>query len=121
MRKLIPSNIYFIFKSFVLLLIINFVFRLTLLLLNVNLAQNANTYDIFYSFFNRGLLFDIYISSIILIVPFLISSIPFLLNIKTNIFFRVSNWIIIILATINISASATDLGFFKYYKSWVNV
>ena len=117
MRKLIPSSIYFILTSFVLLLIVNFVFRLALFLLNANLVLNANTFDILFSFFNRGLLFDVYISLIILIVPFLITSIPFLINAKCNIYFKISNWIIIALAIVNVSISSTDLGFFKYYNS----
>lgn len=117
LRSYIPEFIQFIFLSLVLLLVINFVFRSTLFILNTNLATIASIYDIVYSFFNRGLLFDIYISLIILIIPFLISSIPFLINIPNKLYFIISNWFIILLAIINISISSTDLGFFSYYNS----
>jgi len=119
-NKYIPINIGFIFSSFALLLVINFAFRSVLFFSFVDLAQDASYSDILYTFFNRGLLFDIYISLIILLVPYLILSIPFLFNLKYKSFLKVSNWIIVILATVNIMVSATDLGFFKYYNARIS-
>jgi len=119
-RKYLPPHIKFIFLSLILLLLVNFIFRSTLFILNIELVQSASYYDIIFAFFNRGLLFDIYISLIILLIPYLISSIPYLVNSSNRIFFTVSNWIIVLLAIINISVSSTDLGFFKYYNSRIS-
>jgi len=119
-RKYIPPYIKFIFLSFILLLLVNFIFRSALFILNIELVQEASYFDIIYTFFNRGLLFDIYISLIILLVPYLISSIPYLANTSNKLFFIVSNWLIVVLVIINISVSSTDLGFFKYYNSRIS-
>ncbi len=99
------------------LMSVNFIFRVILFLLNIQLAENATAVDIFYSLFNIGIRFDLYISLIILLIPFLISSIPFLTNKKNRPYLIISNWILIILATINIAISVNDLGFFNYYNA----
>ena len=120
MRKAyLPKNIQFIFFSLLLLLAVNFFFRAILFALHLNLASTATFSDILYCFFNMGLRFDLYISLIILVLPFTLCAIPFLSNRNINPFLSISNWIIILLALINFALSATDLGFFKYYNSRV--
>lgn len=116
-KEYIPQYFQFISLSLLLLIFVNFIFRIALLFLNSELVFKASYTDIFYSFFNRGLLFDIYISSIILVIPFILTSIPFLLNNNIKQLFIISNWIIVILAIVNISVSVADLGFFRYYNS----
>ncbi len=112
-----PKNIQFFVLSLLLLVFVNYIFRVLLFLLNFDLADNATSSDITYSLFNIGLRFDLYISLIILMIPFIISSIPFLINKNSRPYLIVSQWILIILATINIAVLSSDLGFFKYYNA----
>lgn len=116
-KAYIPKYIQFIFLSLLLLIIINLGFRFTLFFMNNELANSASNSDILHSLFNIGLLFDLYISLIILLLPYAISAIPFLFNKNSKYFLLIGNWIIIILAIINISVSSTDLGYFRYYNS----
>ena len=117
MRILIPRKIFFIVLSLALILAINTVFRIILFSLNYSLVKDTPINEILYSFFNRGILFDLYISIIIIIIPFLLISIPFLINKKWNVIYKISNYFIITLVLINIAVSASDLVFFKYYNS----
>lgn len=116
-EKCVPPHVRFIFLSLALLMSVNFVFRSALFFLNVDLTADAGNSDIFYCFFNRGLLFDIYISLIILLIPYILGSIPFVMNKSNKRLFVISNWTIITLAIVNISIASADLGFFRYYNS----
>ena len=116
-RAYIPQHILFLFASLTLLLIVNFSFRLSLFFLNLELTTDASNFDIYYSLVNRGILFDLYISMIILLLPFFLVSIPFLMRKNSRLLLTISNWIITLLAIINIAVSVSDLGFFSYYNS----
>ena len=120
LKEYIPKNIQFIFLSLVLLLAVNIFFRATLFLQHNELAVTATRADISYCFFHVGLLFDLYISLIIVLLPYLLSSIPFLRNKDSKPLYVVSNVIIIVLAWVNIAVSSIDLGFFDYYNSRVS-
>ncbi len=119
LRVNFPKNIQFIFFSLLLLLTVNFAFRVTLFLLYSDLAADATTADILYCLFNVGFLFDLYISLIILVLPYLLTSIPFLKNKDNKKIYTISNRIILLLGIVNIAISSTDLGFFRYYNSRV--
>jgi len=119
LRVNFPKNIQFIFFSLLLLLTVNFAFRVTLFLLYRDLAADATTADILYCLFNVGFLFDLYISLIILVLPYLLTSIPFLKNKDNKKIYTISNRIILLLGIVNIAISSTDLGFFRYYNSRV--
>ncbi len=113
----IPKYIHFLLYSWILLLVINSAFRVALFFMNKELTVTASFSDIFYCFFHVGLLFDIYISLIILVIPYFLTSIPFLAQKENKKLYAISNWMIIVLALVNIAVSATDLGFFHYYNS----
>ena len=114
--KFIPKHIKFITLSLLLLLAISFVFRTVLFALNYNLASNENINSILYCFFNRGMLFDLYIALLILILPYLLTSILYLINKSNKTIVFVSNYFIIALGVILIIISASDIAFFKYYN-----
>ncbi len=116
-KPYIPKYIRYLFLSFLALLVINSVFRIVFLFNNKELTGISSNLDICYALFNRGLLFDIYIACLILLIPFLLTSIPFIRNNRYKLVYQISNWIIIILGIINISALVTDIGFFEYYNS----
>lgn len=115
--RFIPNFVQLFFWSVLLLLLVNLCFRIALFFLNFQLTANASYSDIVYTLFNIGLRFDLYISLIILLIPFLISAIPFLFIKRSKPFLIISNWLIIVLGVVNISISASDLGFFKYYNA----
>jgi len=116
-KNYIPQYIQFIFLSLLLLVVINMIFRGALLYLHNDLATGAASADIFYCLFNIGFLFDLYISLIIILLPYILCSFPFIANKKMKPFLLLSNWIIILLAMVNFAVSSTDLGFFSYYNS----
>jgi phosphoglycerol transferase MdoB-like AlkP superfamily enzyme len=113
----IPVNYQFIFLSLALLMLVNLLFRAVLFFLNIGLASGSELHHILYSFFNRGLLFDICISSYILFLPFALVSIPFLANKKSRYYLIISNLVIMLAGIILIAVSAIDLGYFRYYNS----
>ena len=113
----IPVHIRFLLASLLWLLLIGFTFRLTLFFLNIELTNNASSFDIYYSILNRGLLFDLHISSLILLLPFFLISIPFLLNKNHRQLLRISNGLIIVLGIVNIAVLISDIDFFSYYNS----
>ena len=117
MNKHLPKHLKFIIYSLILLLFINLVFRSILFFTNIELSDTATYSDVLYSFFNRGLLFDLYISLIILVIPFLVTSVAFVANKEWNIAYKISSYFITILGIITIMISASDLGFFKYYNT----
>jgi phosphoglycerol transferase MdoB-like AlkP superfamily enzyme len=121
MKKLIANYIpvyyQFLFLSFALLMVTNTTFRLILFVQNTELAHNADLLDILYCLFNRGLMFDIYISLIILILPFLITSVLIFANKSSHLLLIACNLIVSLAGIILLAVSATDLGFFKYYNS----
>lgn len=113
----IPGYYRFLFLSFALLMLVSTIFRLMLFFQNIELADNADLSDILYSLFNRGLRFDLYISLIILTLPFIITSILLLVNKSSHLLLMFCNLVITIEGVILLSISVTDLGFFKFYNS----
>lgn len=113
----IPKNIRYLFLSLIWLLLVNAAFRIAMLGMNINLVAGADYPDILYSLFNVGFLFDLRLSLVILTVPFLLTSVPFLLNRDIKLAYLISNWLIIIAVIINIAVSSADLDFFNYYNS----
>ncbi|MEJ2593533.1 MAG: sulfatase-like hydrolase/transferase [bacterium] len=102
--------------SLILLLVINFIFRLILLVNHWKLVGRANIADIIDSLYVIGFKFDLHISLIILLLPFLLSSVPFLKNTNQRTYLIIASWFISILGLVNIAISSSDLGFFKFYN-----
>lgn len=113
----IPVNYQFILLSLSLLMAIGTLFRAALFFLNLHLAANSTWQNILYSFFNRGLLFDSCISAYIVVLPFILVSIPLLANRSSKNFLKAGSLIITIGGIVIIFVSALDLGYFAYYNS----
>ncbi len=115
-KLILPKNIKLVALSLILLLVVNFLFRLFLLINHWELVGKINLGDIIRSLYVIGPKFDLHISLIILLLPFLIVSIPFLKNTSDRQYLIIASWIISMLGLVNIAISSADLGFFKFYN-----
>jgi phosphoglycerol transferase MdoB-like AlkP superfamily enzyme/glycerophosphoryl diester phosphodiesterase len=113
----IPVNYQFLLLSLALLMAMGTLFRAVLFFLNIGLASGSTWQNILYSFFNRGLLFDSYISAYILAIPFVLASIPFLARRNSKYYLLAGSLIITVGGIAIIFVSAIDIGYFGYYNS----
>lgn len=81
------------------------------------MVTNASRLDIIYSFFNRGVLVDIYVSVLLMFVPILGILFLYLFNRNTSKLLLFSQVWLMFFGALLIIISATELGFFAYYNS----
>ena len=125
MRKFeyIPNYVVYLFRMFLLNVCIFMFFRLVFLVKYYSMNSTPVLSEILYALFNRGIMFDQKISCAIILLPYLILSIPYLCNISTErskplkiveMFFHVY---ISALILMNIVLLIVDIPYFGFYNA----
>ncbi|MFO7368844.1 MAG: sulfatase-like hydrolase/transferase [Bacteroidales bacterium] len=94
-----------------------FLLRVVFLLSKNDLATGIPEHVIRYALFNRGVLYDINVSSFALFVPFVFLILGTLISKASKVFNLLSRYYLFILLTLILAIYATDLPFFDYYNA----
>jgi phosphoglycerol transferase MdoB-like AlkP superfamily enzyme len=95
---------------------VSMVFRLVLLILNVPLWKSAATSDILYAFWDRGLLFDLYVHSMLLAVPTVLLGGAWLAGSPKRWPVVTARWIYTLLFIVLVAFSCMDIPFFTQFN-----
>ncbi len=119
MRKKSKVGSVFIFAGSVFLtcVILFFLLRVAFLLSKNHLAEGIPAPVIRYALLNRGILYDINVSSFAVFVPFILLGLGTLISKATKVFNLVSRYYLYIVLTLIMAIYATDLPFFDYYNA----
>ncbi len=119
MRKKSRVGAVFIFTGSVFLtcVIAFFLLRIVFLLSKNDLAAGIPAPVISYALFNRGLLYDLNISSWTVFVPFVLLGLSTLIPGAAKVFKLLSQCFLYIILTFILAICATDLPFFDYYNA----
>jgi len=113
----VPLYILFLLLVFISGMLLFLLFRLGLLLLNVNQTQGTPNNIIAYAILNRGSLFDASVNSYILILPFLLLTFRYIFNIEKKSFYTVAVIMINLFYVIAISFLSCDIPYYSYFNS----
>jgi phosphoglycerol transferase MdoB-like AlkP superfamily enzyme len=120
-----PKQIIYLFWTYLIAILLFFVFRLAILPLNyeqfASIATQENGFSMIAKAFFMGFRFDSVIASYV-ISPVLISFlIAYFFNIRNRIFYKVNHYFLVIVFSICFLISSVDIPYFKYFFSRFNV
>lgn len=113
----IPSHISFFVLVFISGMVLFGIFRLLLLLNNLNQVSDVSFKYIAYAMFNRGSIFDMAVNSYILALPFLFLTLGHFIPVARKFLYAASLYIIFIFYSFAIALNSTDIPFFAYFNS----
>jgi phosphoglycerol transferase MdoB-like AlkP superfamily enzyme len=113
----IPPHIAFFVLVFVSGMVLFGIFRLLLLLNNLNQVSDVPFKYIAYALFNRGSIFDMAVNSYILILPFFFLSMGHFIPAARKYFYYITIFLISIFYIFAIAIHSTDIPFFSYFNS----
>ncbi|MFH1715351.1 MAG: sulfatase-like hydrolase/transferase [Elusimicrobiota bacterium] len=117
MKKIMPEYFKFLFSVFISGMLLFSIFRITLFLMNLHLADGLPQEQILFALFNRGILFDLNMNAFILVLPGLAFTIEYFAKKRSAVLQKIINFYIVTAYTIAIVISTMDLPFFLYYNS----
>lgn len=113
----LPDYVWFLLSVFLSGMVLFLLYRLTMVLMNLEQIKGVPSNIIMYALFNRGSLFDAAVNSYILVIPFLLLSISYIIGFKQKWFFVINIVYINILYIVSISFLSADIPYFAYFNS----
>ncbi|MBK9175300.1 MAG: LTA synthase family protein [Flavobacteriales bacterium] len=109
-----PRHLLLLLKLLLYGLAIGTLFRLCLFVMHAEQWQTASPSDILHAFFNRGLLFDLYVNAWILALPALLLSLRSALGSSARWPVTVARWVWVTLSLVLLFCCCADLPFYAY-------